>query len=335
MGAATTLWPRCARPPRGNDVSRLTWTTDTTPPQLLAERGRATSGRVLLVLHGGPGLSITAAPAIYASLESDMVVVHWDQPGSTTACLAPGESLGLEQVVADGLAVVDTLAARHGVQQVGLLGASWGSMVGAEMVRARPELFWGYIAEGQVVSTARAEAEAMDALRRVPLSESEQRQLEALRRTPHPFARPSDVGTLRSMLVRHEMVAGAWWPYLALGLSWVVGPEHTPVEKLQTPLCLGRAAAALSSDIRAWDLAEKPWPERVPTLLLHGRHDYLTGPETIASWAAQHTRGELELVWFDDAGHVPSLESPEEVALAVGAFVEMHAPDATVGDTVP
>ena len=46
--------------------------------------------------------------------------------------------------------------------------------------------------------------------------------------------------------------------------------------------------------------------------LFTGRHDWNTPFPLIEEWAARLEAPQVEIVWFEDAGHVPPLEVPEE-----------------------
>ena len=54
-------------------------------------------------------------------------------------------------IAADGIAVTEVVAERLGKSQVVLLGLSFGSVVGLDMVRARPDLFVAYVGTGLFV----------------------------------------------------------------------------------------------------------------------------------------------------------------------------------------
>lgn len=82
-----------------------------------------------------------------------------------------------------------------------------------------------------------------------------------------------------------------------------------------------------SNGPEAVQLMEAMWTARVedrleqlvqPTLLLHGRHDRITPVAMSEAMAARIPRSKL--VVFEDAGHVPVITRPEQVAREVDAF---------------
>ncbi|MGE4133070.1 MAG: alpha/beta fold hydrolase [Bdellovibrionales bacterium] len=108
---------------------------------------------VVLFVHGGPGSPLMLfSRAFDQHFIRDFVVVHWDQRGSGKS-YNPKESIAtfsIEQVAQDGLAVVNYLKQKFQKDRVLLVGHSWGSMVGSEMVNKRPEDFQAYISVGTV-----------------------------------------------------------------------------------------------------------------------------------------------------------------------------------------
>lgn len=126
--------------------------------QWITVRGVDRDNPVLLVLHGLGGASSVFAPYTY---EADFTVAHWDQPGAgRTFGLVNGldSELSIEDVVHDGIAVAEHLRTRLGVERIGLIGNSWGSVVGVHMVKQRPDLFYAYVGAGQVSDMARGQA---------------------------------------------------------------------------------------------------------------------------------------------------------------------------------
>jgi pimeloyl-ACP methyl ester carboxylesterase len=71
--------------------------------------------------------------------------------------------LTIEDIVDDGIEVAEFLRERLGVERVILLGWSWGTVVGVEMARKRPDLVAAYVGTGQVTSIAGNEAAIYEA----------------------------------------------------------------------------------------------------------------------------------------------------------------------------
>ncbi len=68
-----------------------------------------------------------------------------------------------------------------------------------------------------------------------------------------------------------------------------------------------------------WDVAIKPGPVRVPTLIAHGRYDY-TVPHVLWDGVADRIPGVI-LEVFERSGHQPFVEEPDRFAEVVTDFM--------------
>lgn len=130
--------------------------------QWVTIRGEDGANPVLLFLAGGPGDSV--GPVAYQAFrpwERRFTMVEWDQPGSGRTYSANGRDaeppLTIESVRDDGIALTTFLRAHLRKRRIVLVGHSWGSAVGLEMVKLRPDLFSAYVGTGQVVDNVRNE----------------------------------------------------------------------------------------------------------------------------------------------------------------------------------
>lgn len=123
--------------------------------QFVTIRGDKRSNPIVLLVHGGPGDVQSPFRAEYSIYERDFTLVQWDQRGA-------GKTFGrykdetpnvtLAQIVADGVELARYLTQHLHQKKIFILGHSWGSVVGAEMVQRRPDLFAAFIGTGQVGS---------------------------------------------------------------------------------------------------------------------------------------------------------------------------------------
>lgn len=124
-------------------------------PQWITIRGRSLGNPVLLWLHGGPGFPMSSMAPLFAAWEQDFTIVQWDQPGGGATALKnkdlPPGPLTIDRYTKDGIAVAEYLRARLKVPRVVVMGISWGTLLGVEMVQRRPELFSAYVGTAQAV----------------------------------------------------------------------------------------------------------------------------------------------------------------------------------------
>ncbi len=122
--------------------------------QGLMIRGRSADNPVLLYLAGGPGGTDLGAMRRDVGLEQDFVVATWDQRGTGRSypALDPTDTLAVEQMIDDTVAVTEFLLDRFGQDRVYLVGQSWGSGLGVLAAQARPDLYAAFVGVGQMVS---------------------------------------------------------------------------------------------------------------------------------------------------------------------------------------
>ncbi|HEY0863300.1 MAG TPA: alpha/beta hydrolase [Lacunisphaera sp.] len=128
--------------------------------QWIQIRGQDRNNPVLLCVHGGPGGTWLPVTRLFAAWEKDFTVVLWDERGAgkTLAATGPGiaGSMNIERMAQDGIEVAEHLRHRLGQEKIILLGHSFGSILGAKMVKSRPELFHAFVGTGQASDLPRS-----------------------------------------------------------------------------------------------------------------------------------------------------------------------------------
>lgn len=128
--------------------------------QRILIRGADKGNPLLLHLHGGPG---GADQAIIQStgktLEDLFTVIYWDQRGSAASYYSTLEqqTLTLEQITDDGIALSKILLKEFGREKLYLQGHSWGTLLGVHMASKAPTLFTAYFGIGQFADAKRSE----------------------------------------------------------------------------------------------------------------------------------------------------------------------------------
>lgn len=126
--------------------------------QWISIRGEDQSNPVLLLVHGGPGDATSLYGwALLRPWFKRYTVVQWDQRGAGKTYGRNGSStpdVTIDRIVHDGIELSDSLRRMLKKQKIILVGHSFGSVVGLEMARARPELFSAFVGTGQVGAPA-------------------------------------------------------------------------------------------------------------------------------------------------------------------------------------
>ena len=299
--------------------------------QWITIRGQDRTNPVVLLIHGGPGAAMAPFALSFLPYEQAYTVVQWDQPGAAkTFRRARGKiapDLTIEDVAADGIAVAEFLKTHLRTEKMILLGWSWGSIVGIEMARARPDLFAAYVGTGQVANMQAGEAMVYS---RVLAKAREQRNAQAISELeaigPPPYDSQAELGTQRewaSVLAGEGTPAAqivgllAFAPHYSMGdvLSYLRGfrasENHFVGLEMDGPL--------LDVDFPATATAF-----RVPIIFIQGTEDDFTPAELARVYLDQITAPQKAFVPIEGAGHSALIANSEEFLAAMNELVRVR-----------
>ena len=120
---------------------------------------------VLLFLHGGPGTSeYSLFRYLNLDIEDIFTVCYWEQRGAGMSYNKNihKETMNLEQMISDTIAVTDYLRYKFNKKKIYIMGHSWGTFLGSYAVNKRPDLYHSYIGIGQIGSIIDSEEEITD-----------------------------------------------------------------------------------------------------------------------------------------------------------------------------
>lgn len=122
--------------------------------QWISIYGEDINNPVLLYLHGGPGSSTSAYDYAFTREWADVyTVVTWDQRncGKSYEKSQNDTELTYELMMSDGLEMTKFLIDYLGKEKITILGHSWGTYYGCNLVLTYPEYYDCYIGTGQLV----------------------------------------------------------------------------------------------------------------------------------------------------------------------------------------
>jgi len=284
-------------------------------------RGNDARKPVLLVVHGGPGDILSPYLDELAPYEADFVVVQWDQRGAGRSYGRNGAEtpdVTLDRIVEDGLELAAMLNARF-ERPVVLFGHSWGSVVGVEMVKRRPELFSSYVGTGQVAGwTAGAEAryEFLEKAAQDPEAGALRSALDEI--GVLDAADLADFRILnREIRARLGPADAAWLGALRKRASEV----STPQEFADADAGMALSGRALLADMLAEDLFATARRLEVPVTIIQGRDDLFTPTVPAAAWLDALDAPSKKLIMIENAGHFALLTHADAVVAALKAAV--------------
>lgn len=298
--------------------------------QWIYARGEKNSDPVMLYLHGGPGMieSYFATPQFQGELEKDFIVVHWDQRGSGMS-YDPGMDTGLltlEQLVADTISLAEWLKAHFNREKIILAGHSWGSLIGLEAAKRRPDLFYGYIGIGQMVHTDKGEKISYDfVLEKAKEAHNTEALTELKTIGRPPYADPIPHALVERKWLRHfggVVRDKAAAEHLDNGLGRF--PPYSPeIAQNYLPLLM-QNLNILGQDFFTLDFLAEKQEVAIPVWFVSGGYDFNI-PTTLSKKLLEHIDApEKRFVLFEDSAHYPNFEEPEHFARVMREFKRIH-----------
>jgi pimeloyl-ACP methyl ester carboxylesterase len=156
--------------------------------QFIDIRGKDRRNPVILFLHGGPANAQSPFLQEFAPWEKDFTVVNWDQRGSgktygKNGPATPGmdtPSAALDRLTDDAIEVAEYASRKLGKKKIILVGHSWGAILGLNVAKRRPDLFYAFVATGLPVSWKQSLEDAEAWARHEASSSHDEATLKAL-----------------------------------------------------------------------------------------------------------------------------------------------------------
>ncbi|QAY75854.1 alpha/beta fold hydrolase [Sphingosinicella sp. BN140058] len=310
--------------------------------QFVSIRNADRRNPILLILHGGPGFP-TAPLAWWTTrgLEEYFTVVHWDQRGAGKTHLANGPkavapTMKPERFVDDTEELALWLRREFGKDKLFVLGTSWGSYVGLEFARRRPQWLHAYIGMGQLANSPESErrgyAAALAAARKAGNAEA----IAELERIA-PYAAPGRPIPLEAIRIERkwsDFFGGvmAYRPRQVDGIGARLSPEYTDEEARRVYDGNGFSQDFLFSPVLTLDFSHVTQLD-CPLILFAGRHDRTVNSEVARQWFDRVRAPAKSFVWFENSAHEIMVEEPGKFLLSL--VQEARPLAARVGDAAP
>lgn len=344
--AVALMRPAHTDPIRGADgepipgsIAELTTVEIGGHEQSLLIRGHDRDDPVMLFLAGGPGGSETGTMSARAGhLERDFVVVTWDQLGTgrSTGQFDPAETLSVEGAVADTVEVTEHLRARFGVQQVYLVGNSYGTLIGTMAAQQRPELYAALVGTGQMVDPVETDRLFYEDA----LGHAEATGDAALAATLRDNGPPPYEDLLKmSPLVASERVWNDYsdiygFPGLQEPTEHLLVTEYSLMETVRSMSGLLDTYSTMYPELYAIDLRADVAELDVPVYVVQGAHEARGRLEPAREWFDLLDAPHKEWIVFERSGHRPWVQEPERFAeVMTGTVLADVDPDADVDGT--
>ncbi len=297
--------------------------------QAIQVRGTDWDNPMLLVIHGGPGCPESGIAASYQQAwEERYTVVNWDQRYcGATALLSgaePKSPFSVEDIMSDAHALTEYLLSRFHKEKIIVMGHSWGSVIGSQLVSRWPDLFSGYIGWGQIVNMVKGEIASAEHTRRIAEEQSDaalSAQMKALE--PYPdFSGDSEAVVQKTLAYTAIKSAIGYNSFKYRGLQGYMdrreelarsNPDY-PSEAIAYINNAMPYAPIVAGEVMLFDLLDRSPVFQVPVLFVFGDHDWQT-PYTLAQeYLEKLTAPHKSFHLIADSGHSISLDNPEQFA---------------------
>lgn len=273
--------------------------------QWITIRGKSLDNPVLLYLGiGGPGAGGFPATAMNLKpLEDHFVVVNWDQPGTGKSYDAvPMSILTVQRFIDDARALTDILRTRFHQDKIYVMGLSWGTILGTELVHQYPDRFYAYVGSGQMVNTTQNDRMGYDLAIRIATDRGSLGTVDALHRNGPP---PYIGDGMAWKYAAYNNVLFEYMGSLRLEMVMVLGPqfarEYGYVDKVNFARGLVDEFTVLYPQLRDLDFTTQAAEVRVPMYFLVGRHDVNAMTSLVEEYYNVLQAPYKELIWLDSA----------------------------------
>lgn len=303
--------------------------------QWIQIRGQDRSNPVLLILHGGPGATLSQLTRFFMPWEKDFTVVQWDQRGAGKTLKSTGASIAdtmsVERMTQDGLDVAEYLRTHLRKDKIIVLGHSWGSILGINMVKRKPDLFYAYVGTGQASDMPRSLGMDYALLMQQAQAAGDQKTTQTLKEagTPPFDSRPklevffssidkyqpaSDRAAMQA--IGSTLLSPAPDYSLRDVMNWYRGFRNVPTLRLYNEM-QGTRLAALGPDFA------------VPIFFMQGAQDNVTQALPAEDYFKTIVAPHKEMVLLDGGGHFAFLSMSDrflkELISRVRPFAMPHA----------
>jgi pimeloyl-ACP methyl ester carboxylesterase len=274
--------------------------------QWIQVRGERRGNPVILFLHGGPGF--TAIPyfqRVMRTWERDFTIVHWDQRGAGKSFARNGGAQQphptIEQMIADGVEVAEHVRHRLGQSKLILVGYSWGSVLGVEMARERPDLLHAFVGTGQVVDTVQSETVSYYGLLQRARAAGDDDSAAALMEIgPPPYARFELLGRQREVLNKYPPSGER---ELNQFTTLLLSPGYSLSDVWDVYFRAPELTREMLAVVLKYKITDRGATFAVPLFFFQGAEDLWTSTEVVKKYLPLLAAPHKEIVLFEHVGH--------------------------------
>ena len=261
-------------------------------------------GVPLLVLHGGPGGSSKEYDPII-SLGDDRPVIHYDQLGCGKSDRPGNPALWTVERYVEELGQV---RAALGLDEVHILGHSWGTMLAASYLLENPKGVNSVIYSGPCLSAKIWEQDQREYMKE-DFSKETQELIERCEREKR-YDSDDYQHAMKQFYERHVCRLLPWPKELVEGMK---NNNHEIYGMMW-----GASEFTVTGTLKEFDVTDRLSQIKLPSLFTCGRYDEAT-PKTTGYYASLVPGSEFHV--FEDCSHMPGVEDPQAYADKMREFL--------------
>ena len=275
---------------------------------------------VLLYVHGGmPDYFLTQKYP--TGLEDYFTVVWWEQRGSGLSYSTdiPPETMAVEQLISDTLAVTNYLRHRFGQEKLYLMGHSGGTFIAIQATARAPELYYAYIGVAQMSYQLKSERLAYEYMLQQFQENGNLEMVRKLEAAPVTMTSGTSdaylalrdkamhslgIGTTHDM---NSVISGIFFPSLTFR-------GYTLLEKIN--MWRGKSQSGVSpfwDEMIATDLTITVPELEIPVYFFEGLYDYTCSYTEAKSYFEKLKAPLKGFYTFEQSAHSPLFEEPEKM----------------------
>jgi len=299
--------------------------------QWITIKGDDRNDPVVLFLHGGPGDALSPfADALYAGWEKEFTLVQWDQRGAGRTYGKSGPAIEptmtVERMEQDGVEVAEFLTEHLNKKKIIIYGGSWGSILGIYMAHGRPDLFYAYVGDAQLVNTRKNDLASYTRVLELARASGDQEAIAALTAIgPPPWGALFKSWPVYRKWKRAYRAKKTTAPPAPETLS----PEYaSPEEQAQyaaaDDFCFEHFwGLKMSGPLEQVDLPALGTDFAIPIFIIQGQEDLTAVPELAKAYFDSIKAPRKQFYWVPGTGHAPSAT---ELDLTLKVLVEEVRP---------
>ena len=288
---------------------------------------------VLLILHGGglplPGI---ASKNRYQTLSENFLVVYWDQRGTglSTSDKLNKTNMRLIDYVNDVKEITAHLKSRYGREKIYLLGHSWGSMIGLEVIENAANDYYAYIGLSQQINLGNSDSAVYEELIGRLEAEGNETGMTQLRDLgAPPYKNVSDWLLLREIVAQNKGLVSGMGDIGMLGMvaemvgGFIWNFDYPWFETFRINGNMNRTMENIYDEMMAYNRSGLN-RLTIPTAFIHGKHDLNSHPQPLRKWYASLESPQKQLLEFSQSAHMPMWEEKAKFQEEVVKFFKFH-----------